>query len=236
MNVPQAITMGARIGQLAMRIAGMTAVFTVTLFLPAGTLTWPAAWVFLVLFFGFTSALSLWLLRFSPDLLAERMTGIGRPDQKTWDKMLLALTAVAFFAWLVLMGLDAVRFRWSKVPIWLHGLGTFLLLCSFYLFFVTFRENPYLSPAVRIQTERAQTVISTGPYRYVRHPMYAGFALFAFGTALTLGSWYGLLGGLLLIGIVARRAVLEERVLREELQGYGVYLTRVRYRIVPYVW
>jgi protein-S-isoprenylcysteine O-methyltransferase Ste14 len=228
--------MGRKIGQLAVKIAGMAAIFAVTLFLPAGTLSWRAAWVFLVLFFGFTSALSLWLLRFSPDLLAERLTGIGKPDQKTWDKMLLAITAVAFFAWLALMGLDAVRFRWSQVPLWLQGLGIFLLFCSFYLFFVTFRENQYLSPAVRIQTERAQTVVSTGPYRYVRHPMYAGFVLFALGTALTLGSWYGLLAALLLIGIVVRRAVLEERVLREELKGYSVYLTRVRYRIVPYVW
>jgi protein-S-isoprenylcysteine O-methyltransferase Ste14 len=229
-------TMGVNVGQLAIRIAGMAAVFTVTLFLPAGTLAWPAAWVFLVLFFGFTMALSLWLLRFNPDLLAERMTGIGKPDQKTWDKVLLAITAVAFFAWLALMGLDAVRFHWSQVPLWLRVLGALLVLCSFYLFFVTFRENPYLSPAVRIQTDRAQTVVSTGPYRYVRHPMYAGFVLFALSTALMLGSWYGVLGALLLVGIVARRAVLEERVLREELEGYGIYMTRVRYRLVPYVW
>ncbi len=222
--------------QLAIQIAGMAVVFTGTLFFPAGTLAWPAAWAFLALMFGFTVALSLWLLRFNPDLLAERLTGIGKPDQKGWDKVLLLITAVAFFGWLVLMALDAVRFRWSKVPVWLQALGTLLLLCSFYVFYLTFRENPFLSPAVRIQTERAQTVVSSGPYRYVRHPMYAGFLLFAFGTALLLGSWWGLLGALLLIGIVARRAVLEERALRDELEGYSVYLTRVRYRLLPYFW
>jgi Putative protein-S-isoprenylcysteine methyltransferase len=79
-------------------------------------------------------------------------------------------------------------------------------------------------------------VVSTGLYRYVRHPMYSGFILFALGTALLLGSWYGLLGGLILIGMVAWRAVQEERVLREELDGYSVYMRRVRYRFIPHVW
>ena len=79
-------------------------------------------------------------------------------------------------------------------------------------------------------------MVSTGPYRYVRHPMYAGFVLFALSTPLMLGSWYGVLGALLLVGVVARRAVLEDRVLREELEGYGIDMTRVRYRLVPYVW
>jgi protein-S-isoprenylcysteine O-methyltransferase Ste14 len=186
--------------------------------------------------FGFSVALSLWLLRFNPDLLAERISGIGKPDQKTWDKVLLAITAVIFCTWLALMGLDAVRFHWSHMPLWLQVIGALLLLCSFYVFYLTFRENPYLSPAVRIQRERAQRVVSTGPYGYVRHPMYAGFILFAFGTALLLGSWYGVAGALLLIGIVARRAVLEERVLREELEGYCAYMARVRYRFVPRLW
>ena len=199
-------------------------------------LRWPAAWLFLALFFSFTVALSMWLLRVNPDLLMERMTGIGKPDQKTWDKLLLAITFVAFFGWFVLMGLDAVRFRWSRLPLSLQGLGTLLLLCSFYVFYITFRENPYLSPAVRIQKERAQTVVSTGPYLYVRHPLYAGFVPFAIGTALMLGSGYGLPGALVLIGIVARRAVLEERVLRDELEGYCAYMERVKYRLIPHLW
>ena len=228
--------MAVTVRQLAIQIAGMAVVYTVILFLPAGTLAWPAAWVFLALMFGFTVAVGLWLLRFNPALLAERMTGIGKPDQKAWDKVPLVITAIAFFGWLALMGFDAIRFRWSHVPLWLQALGTLLLLCSFYVFYLTFRENPFLSPAVRIQRERAQTVVSSGPYHYVRHPMYAGFILYAFGTALLLGSWWGLVGALLLIGIVARRAVLEERALRDELEGYSVYLARVRYRLLPYLW
>jgi len=110
------------IGQLAIRLAVMAVVFVLSLFLPVGTLIWPAAWVFLLLFFGFTMALTIWLLRFNPDLLVERLTGIGRPDQNSWDKVLLALTPAAFFAWLAFIGVDAVRFRWSRVPLWIQGL------------------------------------------------------------------------------------------------------------------
>ena len=134
------------------------------------------------------------------------------------------------------MPLDAVRFHWSLVPLWLQIAGVLLLLCSFYIFYRTFRENSYLSPVVRIQEDRGQTVISTGPYQYVRHPMYFAFLFFIPGTALLLGSWYGLLWGLLLIGLFAWRAVLEERTLRDELQGYAAYMTQVKYRLVPYVW
>lgn len=228
--------MAVDIRKLAIRFLGMVVAFMLTLFVPAGTLWWPAGWLFLLLFFGFAAALTIWLFRFNPDLLAERLTGIGKPDQKKWDKVLLALTAVAFFSWLALMGMDAARFGWSHLPMWLQGLGTILLLCSFYVFYVTFRQNPYLSPAVRIQSDRSQTVVSTGPYRYVRHPMYTGFVLFAIGTALLLGSLCGLFGTLLLIGLVARRAVLEERALREELAGYREYMTRTKYRLVPYLW
>ncbi len=225
----------ARRRSLAVQIAVMALVFGTILFLPAGTVRWPGAWAFLVLMFGFTIALSAWLLRHDPELLAERMTGIGRADQEKWDKILLSITAVVFFVWLVGMGLDA-RFRWSTVPPWLQLVGALLLLTSFWIFFLTFRENAFLSPAVRIQTERAHRVVRSGPYRRVRHPMYAGFTLFAVGTALLLGSWYGVLGGLVLIGIIARRAVLEERLLREKLEGYGAYMAEVRYRFVPGVW
>ena len=222
--------------QLAIRLAAMVAAFSAALFLSAGTLAWPAAWLYLALFFGFTVTLSLWLLRFNPDLLSERMTGIGKASQKAWDKIYLAIIGLVFFAWLTVMGLDAAHYRWSRIPVCLQSFGAFLLLCSFYLFFATFRENAFLSPAVRIQKDRTQRVVSTGPYSYVRHPMYAGFIPFALGTALLLGSWYGVLGALLLIGMVARRAVLEERMLREELEGYDFYMTQVRYRLVPYLW
>jgi len=221
---------------LAAQIAGMLLLFALALFLPAGTVAWFAGWAYLLLFFGFVVAITLWLSRHDPGLLQERVTGVAHPGHKGWDRALLALTAVLFFAWMVLMPLDAVRFGWSRMPAMLQGVGAILLLCSFCVFFLTFRENPYLSPAVRIQKERGQTVVSTGPYRYVRHPMYSGFIIWTVGTSLLLGSWWGLLAGLVLIGMVARRAVLEERTLRQELPGYDAYAARVKYRLVPHVW
>jgi protein-S-isoprenylcysteine O-methyltransferase Ste14 len=220
---------------LVAQIAIMFLVFALLLFLPAGTVAWLSGWVFLVLFFGFVVAVTWWLFRYNPELLRERMTGF-KADQQAWDKVLLPLAGVLFFAWLILMPLDAVRLHWSRVPVWLQVVGTVVLLCSFSLFFLTFRENSYLSPAVRIQEERGQTVVSTGPYHYVRHPMYAAFVLMVLGTPLLLGSWYGILFGPILVVVVARRAVLEERMLREDLQGYDVYTARVKYRLIPYVW
>jgi len=228
--------MKVNVRQLVIQTIAMSAVFALTLFLPAGTLAWAAGWAYLVLVLGFSIALSIWLFRYNPDLLAERITGIGKPDQKSWDKTFLALTALVFFAWQVVMALDAVRFRWSQMPLSLQLIGACLLLGSFYIFYLSFRENSYLSPAVRVQTERGQTVVSTGPYRYVRHPLYSGFVLYALGTALLLGSGYGLLGALVLIAMIAWRAVREERVLQEELKGYDNYMSRVRYRLIPYLW
>ncbi len=221
---------------LTVEIAFLFVVIALALFLAAGTVVWPAGWAFLVLFFGFTVAISRWLLRHNPGLLTERMTGISKPDQKTWDKVFYVVANVVFLAWLVLMPLDAVRFRWSHMPGWLQGVGAILLLCSFYLFFLTFRENAYLSPAVRIQTEREQTVVSTGPYHYVRHPMYATATIFLVGTTLLLGSWYGLFLVLVLVVGIALRAVQEERTLRAELPGYEEYMTQVKYRLIPHVW
>ena len=157
---------------------------------------------------------------------------MNRPGIKSF----WSVCEVFLLAWLVVMGLDAVRFRWSQMPAWLQVAGAILLLGSFYLFFLTFRENPYASPAVRVQTERGQTVISTGPYHYVRHPMYAAGIPFVAGTALLLGSWYGLLMGLIFVFGLAFRAVQEERLLRAELPGYDEYMAQVKYRFIPHVW
>ncbi|QDX93722.1 isoprenylcysteine carboxylmethyltransferase family protein [Brevibacillus laterosporus] len=221
---------------LTAQIVGMFVVFALAMFLSAGTVAWLAGWAYLFLFFGFVFALSVWLIKYNPDLLTERMTGIGKPDQKAWDKVWYVLMNVYFLAWLVFMPLDAVRFRWSHVPMGLQVAGAILLLCSFYFFFLVFRENSYLSPAVRIQSERKQTVISTGPYKVVRHPMYATAIIYLIGTCLLLGSWYGLLTVLVIVIGMAWRAVQEERTLLSELPGYNEYMSKVKYRLIPYIW
>jgi len=177
----------------------------------------------------------MWLYTHNPGLMQERMR-LGSSDQEGWDKVLFPLMEVCFIVWLIFMSLDAVRFHWSSVPLWLQMVGTLILLCSFYFLFLTFRENSYLSPVVRIQEERGHKVISTGLYHYVRHPMYIAILVFIIGTSLLLGSWYGLGFVIICMAILARRAVLEERTLRVELPGYTSYMTQVRYRFIPGVW
>jgi protein-S-isoprenylcysteine O-methyltransferase Ste14 len=220
---------------LVAQSAAVFLIFALSLFLPAGNWGWTAGWVFLVLFFAFYLAVSVWLFMHNPSLLQER-TRLASSDQQGWDKLLFPLMLVLSLAWLALMALDAARFHWSWVPVWLQAAGLILLLCSFYLLFLTFRENSYLSPVVRVQQERGQVVVSTGLYAYVRHPMYAAIAVFTVGTALLLGSWYGVLVGMLLMVVLARRAVLEERTLRQALPGYGAYMAQVKHRLIPRVW
>lgn len=222
--------------QLVIRSVLTAILFAFVLFLPAGTYAWRAGWAYLVLLFSFVIGITVWLLRFNPELLAERMSGLGKSDQKKWDKVFVAFLVPFFCVWYVVMALDAARFRWSQLPDWLQLIGAGVLLVSFYIFYLTFRENTYLSPAVRIQSDRGQTVVSTGPYGYVRHPLYSGFILFTFGTALLLGSGYGLIGALVLNGMIVWRAVREEQVLKNELPGYGEYMNRVKVRFVPYLW
>ncbi len=124
----------------------------------------------------------------------------------------------------------------SSLPRWLQVVGAIALVVSFILMSLVFRENSYLSATVRIQEERGQTVIFTGPYHYVRHPMYAGGLFMFLGTPLLLGSWYGLLLTLVFLPSMLVRAVLEERTLHQELPGYDAYMAQVKYRLIPYVW
>jgi len=209
-------------------------VLGVVFFLAAGTLSWSYGWIFLILFYSFGIVLFMWVLRHNPGLVEER-TGF-KPDEPIWDKAIVVLSYIVIGIWWIFMPFDAVRFHWSHMPTWLHLVGAIVFSCSWYLFYSTFRENPYLSSVVHIQEERGQTVVSTGPYQYVRHPLYTSALLFFLGSTLLLGSWIGILLGLLLEGIFARRAVLEEQWLQKGLEGYDSYMARVRWRLIPYVW
>ena len=205
-------------------------------FLAAGTFFWFYGWIFLILLYIFYFVTILWVLRHNPGLIKERVVTGFRPDEPSWDKAFIILLGILFSIWWISMPLDAVRFHWSQMPTWLHVVGAIVFSCSFYLVYLTFRENPYLASEVRIQEERGQTVVSTGPYRYVRHPMYASLLLFCLGSALLLGSWIGVLLGLLIEGVLAMRAVREERELRIGLKGYDAYMAQVKYRLIPHVW
>jgi protein-S-isoprenylcysteine O-methyltransferase Ste14 len=206
------------------------------LFVPAGTLRWPQAWIYLAELAVSGLVVGLWLARYDPALLEARLGAPVQRGQKVWDKVFMASVFVLWPAWMILMAFDAVRFGWSHVPIWVQVLGAIMIASCMYVAYLTFRENSFAAPVVRVQTERAHRVVSTGPYAYVRHPMYAGALLFIFGTPLLLGSWWGLAAALVIVGIIAGRAVMEERMLMDELDGYREYGERVRYRLFPRVW
>ena len=212
------------------------ALMAMLLFVPAGTLHWPAAWVLLAELgiLGFASG--LWLAWTDPDLLRERMSPFVQRDQEASDRTLMKIISIAFVVWLVFMPLDACRFGWSHVPLWVRWIGAIAIAVSLAIVHWTVLENRYAVVVVRIQRERGQHVITTGPYRFVRHPMYAGAILLFVGTPLLLGSWYGLIGAAIIMALFCVRITIEERTLRAELEGYTEYAVGVPYRLIPGVW
>ena len=203
------------------------------LFIPAGTIAWAAGWVFLGMLFITGVPMTLWLLKYNRSLIEERMR--FRPEL-SWDKLFIVATLFLVLFWLILMPIDAVRFHWSRVPFGIKTFGAVLLLVSLYISHLAMLENPYSSGVVRVQKDRGHTVVSTGLYGYVRHPMYTGACLFFPGTALLLGSWFGVLFTPAFAGLLAFRAVREERVLMAELDGYPAYMGRIKYRFFPWIW
>lgn len=211
-------------------------VMAILLFVPAGTVNWTGAWIFLIETSVVGVVLGLWLAKHDPALFKERLRLPIQKEQSNEDKIVTALLVLLYFGWFAFMALDAVRFRWSAVPSWLQVPGALGILIACYIGYLTLRENSFAAPVVKIQEERAQRVITTGPYRYVRHPMYAGMIFYLFCAPLLFGSWWGLLWGCVLLGLFVIRIMIEERTLREKLQGYNEYAERVRYRLVPLVW
>jgi protein-S-isoprenylcysteine O-methyltransferase Ste14 len=206
------------------------------LFLPAGDLAWPQGWIFLVLFVGCSQATGYWLLKTDPELLAERMKSPLSADQRPRDRLVMGVIGLFMCAWLVFMPLDARRFAWSHTPPWAQAIGAALIVGAFCGWVGVLRANSFAAVTVRLQEERGQTVISTGPYAIVRHPMYAYAVLLFIGAPLLLGSLWGLLGAVIAMPLLAARVLGEEALLMDGLPGYREYAAKVRYRLLPGVW
>lgn len=205
------------------------------LMVPAGTLHWPAAWVFL----GFMTVdgllFGLWLAKTNPALLAERMRAPIQPDQPDADKTVILAFGFAVLIWFIAIGLDH-RFHWSRMPVALQGLGLALLIVSSAFIMWVFHENSFASAVVKLQAERGHRVVASGPYAFVRHPMYSGAVVFQVGTALLLGSWWGTAMTPIFAVLFAIRTRIEEDTLKRGLRDYADYAARVRYRLVPGLW
>ncbi|MBB4366935.1 protein-S-isoprenylcysteine O-methyltransferase Ste14 [Bradyrhizobium sp. CIR18] len=223
------------IARLLLQNTITTAAMGALLFASAGTLRWASAWVFLATCTLLGPLCGWWLYRIDPALLAERLRPVLQKDQPAADKLFMSVFVVAMLAWLVLIGVDR-RLQSSDMPVALQAFGLALFLASTLFTMWVFRENSFAAPVVKLQAERAQRVISTGPYAHVRHPMYSGMVLFFAGVPLLLGSWWGLVMVPILVLLFAIRIGIEERTLREGLPGYADYAARVRYRLMPGVW
>jgi len=205
------------------------------LFVPAGTLHWPAAWVFLGTIAILGISCGLWLARTDPALLAERMHPMMQRDQPAADKKFMLAFGIVALIWFFAIGLDQ-RYHASDVPLAPQAVGWAMLVLSTGFIMWVMRENSFAVPVVKLQTERGHRVVSTGPYAWVRHPMYSGIVLFFVGAPMLLGSWWGLAMSPLFVVLFAIRAEIEERALIAGLPGYADYTVRVRYRLVPGLW
>ena len=205
------------------------------LFAPAGTLHWPAAWVFLATMAVIAIACGAWLARTDPALLAERMRPPMRDDQPAADKKIVVAFGVVSLLWFAVIGLDW-RMQASDMPWALQALGLALLLISTCFVMWVMHANSFAAAVVRVQAERGHRVVDSGPYAFVRHPMYSGAIVFFVGAALLLGSWWGVAMSLLFVVLFAIRAGIEERTLTTGLPDYADYAARVRYRLLPGVW
>jgi len=171
----------------------------------------------------------------NPGLLKERMT-ILKSSAKGWDEIIIFLATILFIALFFIIGFDAGRYHWSYAPIILKTIGFISIISSFILIFLVMKENTYLLRIVEVQQERGHSVITTGPYKYVRHPMYVGVIIMFFFTPLALGSIYGLIPALLLIVLIVIRTYKEDKMLHRELQGYREYAKKTPYRLLPGIW
>lgn len=200
------------------------------LFLPAGSLRYPNAWVFMGLLFLPILILGIVLFFKAPTLLEKRLNA---KENEGAQRSVVALSGLLFLVGFIVAGLD-FRFGWSHFPSWLVMLASAILLVSYALYAEVMRENAYLSRTIEVQ--EGQRVVDTGLYGIVRHPMYAATVFLFLAIPLVLGSWYAFLCFLPYLPLIALRIKNEEKVLEEGLKGYADYKTRVKYRLVPYIW
>ena len=214
-------------------LAVTIAVMAVLLFVSAGTVSWSLGWWFIVTFVVCVLIAMAIIWRANPELFTARSR--VQPGTKGWDHIFLVLVIGGFMVMPLVAGLD-FRFGWSAVPSWVVVVGYVLFVLSFAGQTWPQAVNRHFEPGVRIQEDRGQTVIDTGPYAIVRHPGYISGALLALSIPLMLASWWALIPALVATLALAIRTPLEEKTLRDELPGYTEYRQRVRYRWVPGVW
>lgn len=210
-----------------------TLLFVIVIFWPAATFDYWQGWLFLGTFAASTVGFTVYLALYDRPLLERRMKAGPQYEQEWTQKIIVSLVFLEFFALIVVSALDH-RYAWSAVAPGVSILGDVVILLSFLSIFWVIRVNSFAASNIRV--EKNQSVIDTGPYAHVRHPMYAGAIWLFVGMPLALGSWWSL--GLILpfVPVLLWRLLDEERILQRDLPGYTEYMRRVRSRLVPFVW
>jgi protein-S-isoprenylcysteine O-methyltransferase Ste14 len=211
--------------------------YALLLFVPAGTLHWWRAWVFLAVTLAVIVAAVFSILPDNADLFSQRAKGIIQKGQPMWDKVLVILMVVSYVGQIVFIPLDVFRFHLAPKPGGVVSfLGLALYIAGWWIMTLAMRVNPFAVPVVRLQEERHQRVTDTGIYAVVRHPMYTGFIPMAVGPALWLQSYVAALLAIVPIGVLTLRSLFEERFLERGLKGYDAYTQKVQYRLIPFIW
>jgi protein-S-isoprenylcysteine O-methyltransferase Ste14 len=223
------------VAKLIIRFISGLIIIGAVLFGTAGTFDWPEAWAYIIIQFGWSAGLTVWLWSYDPELLKDRMKFMKK-SAKGWDKVITFGSMPFYIAYMVIPGFDAVRYRWSHVPLWVKTICFFLVIASFIWITWVMKENTFLSRHVEIQDERGHKVITTGPYKFVRHPMYFGSAILLPALPVALGSLYALIPVAFCIVIMIIRTYLEDKTLRKELEGYLEYAHKTKYRLLPGIW
>jgi len=217
-------------------IGGLAILFLVMaslLFLPARTFAYWQAWVFLAVYFSASIAISLYLITSDPALLARRMSGGPFAEKEPAQRVIMSITSLAFVGLLVLPAIGH-RLRWSELSPGAALAGDVLVLLGWLGIFFVFRENSFSSATIELASD--QRVISTGPYAWMRHPMYAAALVMLLGIPIALGSSWGVLIVVAMLPVLIWRLLDEERFLVRNLPGYAEYQRRVRYRLLPPIW
>jgi len=214
-------------------LAVLAIVMGLLLFVPAGTVRYWQAWVYLSIFTDASVFTTVYLMRKDRALLERRMSGGPTAEKRTTQKFIMLCTSIGFIALLVVPAFDH-RFGWSTVPLGGVVAGDVLVAIGFYLISLVYRENTFTSATIEVAEN--QKVISTEPYAIVRHPMYASGSLYLLGTPLALGSYWGFVPIAIMMPFLIWRLFDEERFLSRNLSGYTEYQRRVRHRLVPFVW
>jgi protein-S-isoprenylcysteine O-methyltransferase Ste14 len=209
-------------------------IWGVLCFASAGTLNWPRAWIYLALLAGGFTVGAVVVFKTNPQVIAER--GKLHADAKFFDKIIIAIYTLLLFTMPVIAGFDAVRFRWSSMPFASVYVGAVWYVVSLIPPLWAMAVNPYLETAVRIQQDRGQRVFTSGPYRFVRHPMYAGVILNQFAAPQVLGSRWAYAPAFAIVVLFIVRTAFEDRTLLNELPGYKEFAGHTRYRLLPGVW